>query len=137
MMKFKYLKNRFLSVLFMLVFFTALSASGQSDVINNVKEAMKTGSSRELIKHFNERVEINLDGENSVYSKTQAEFILKDFFKNYPPTTFQYVHQGASPLGLRYTIGTYSYQNGSFRVVMYIKQENKSYKVDSITLTKE
>lgn len=132
-----YLKNHILQIIFLLVLIPILTASAQSDVINNVKEAMKTGSSRELSKYFNERVEINLDGENSVYSKTQAEFILKDFFKNYPPSTFQYVHQGASPLGLRYTIGTYTYHNGSFRVVMYIKQENKDYRVDSITLTKE
>ena len=110
----------------------------QSDVMNNVRAAIKAGSSKELSKYFNETVELNFDGEKSSYSKTQAEFVLKDFFKKYPPIDFQYIHQGASRGNfLKYAIGKYTFENGSFRVLILFKNTDNRYFADSIDFTKE
>jgi ribosomal protein L3 len=113
------------------------TAFAQSDVITNVRTAMKTGSSKELSRHFNEMVELNINGNKSSYSKTQAEFVLKDFFKNNPPVDFQYVHQGASKEGIKYAIGKYTYNDGSFRVLVLVKQIKGNYLVDLIDFSKE
>jgi hypothetical protein len=114
-----------------------LNARAQNDIINNGKIALKTGSSKELVRYFNDMVEISFDGEKSNYSKTQAEFVLKDFFKKYPPQDFQYIHQGSSKEGLKYAIGTYSYNGGSFRVYILIKQFNGNYLIDTLDFSKE
>lgn len=113
------------------------NAHSQSSVINNVRAALKTGSSKELIKSFNTTVELNFDGEKSNYSRTQAEFVLKDFFKKYPPSDFEYIHQGASQQGLTYVIGKYTYDGGSYRVLIYIKKINTDYLVDLIDFSRE
>lgn len=113
------------------------SANAQNEVINNVRDALKAGSSRELSKYINNTVEISIDGEKASYSRNQAEFVLKDFFSNYPPKGFRYVHQGSSKEGLKYTVGTYSYDRGEFRVFMLIKQFGGSYLVDKIDFNKE
>lgn len=107
-------------------------AHAQNEVINNVRDALKTGSSRELNKYLNNTVEISINGEKSSYSRNQAEFVLKDFFNKYPPKGFRYVHQGSSKEGIKYTIGTYSYDRGEFRVFMVIKQISGTYLVDKI-----
>ena len=112
-------------------------ASAQTDVINNVRAALKAGSSKELVKFFNNTVELNFDGEKSNYSRTQAEFVLKDFFKKYPPSDFQYIHQGASKQGLTYVIGKYAFDSGSFRVLLYIKKSEGQYVVNLIDFSKE
>lgn len=109
----------------------------QSDVINNVKTAMKAGSSKELTKYFNDVVEMVIDGDPADYSKTQAEFVLKDFFKKYPPNDFQYIHQGASKEGIKYAIGKYTYDDGSFRVLLRAKEIKANYRVYSIDFTKD
>lgn len=109
----------------------------QNDVINNVKTAMKAGSSKELTKYFNDVVEMVIDGDPADYSKTQAEFVLKDFFKKYPPADFQYIHQGASKEGIRYAIGKYTYDGGSFRVLLRAKEIKANYRVYSIDFTKD
>lgn len=114
-----------------------IECSAQSDVINNVKTAMKAGSSKELTKYFNDMVEMVIDGDPSDYSRTQAEFVLKDFFRKYPPTDFQYIHQGASKEGIRYAIGKYTYETGSFRVLLRAKEIKDGYKVYSIDFTKD
>lgn len=113
------------------------SAWGQSEVINNVRSAIKAGSSKELSKYLGDMISLEIDGVQSNYSKTQAEYVLKDFFKKYRPNDFQYVHQGASEGGLKYAIGRYSYDGGSFRVVLRSKNINGSYKVSSLDFTKE
>ena len=103
------------------------------DVFNDVRLAIKTGSSKELAKHLNSRIELIIQGDQSSYSKTQAEFVLKDFFKKHPPTSFEYIHKGSSKDGLMYAIGKYSYSGGSFRVVLRSKKfgvDNKIYNLD-------
>ena len=114
-----------------------LNAKAQNEIINNGKIALKTGSSKELVRYFNDMVELSFDGEKSNYSKTQAEFVLKNFFKKHPPIDFQYIHQGSSKEGLKYAIGTYSYNGGSFRVYILIKQFNGSYLIDTLDFSKE
>lgn len=111
--------------------------SAQSSLIENAKTALKTGSSKALAGYLNEMVELSINGDKSSYSKTQAEFVLKDFFKKYPPTGFDYIHQGSSKEGLKYTIGKYKYSGGSFRVYMLIKQFKGKYLIDTLNFDKE
>ena len=113
------------------------TVKAQEDVINNVQTAMKTGSSKELSQYFGSIVELNFDGEKSSYSKSQAEFVLKDFFKKNPPTDFEYIHQGSSKQGFKYAIGKYSIENSSFRIWILFKKDNDSYYVDTIDFTRE
>ena len=135
------LKNRIYRYTLLLLLGSLIAVStpsyGQSEVINNVRSAIKAGSSKELSKYLGDMVSLKIDGVQSNYSKTQAEYVLKDFFGKYRPSDFQYVHQGASEVGLKYAIGRYSYQGGSFRVVLRSKNMDGGYKVSSLDFTKE
>jgi hypothetical protein len=113
------------------------TVKAQQNVINNVQTAMKTGSSKELSQYFGSIVELNFDGEKSSYSKSQAEFVLKDFFKKNPPKDFEYIHQGASKQGFKYAIGKYTIENSSFRIWILFKKDNDTYYVDTIDFTRE
>ncbi len=109
----------------------------QQDVIANARAAIKAGNAKDLSSHFNELVELNFDDEKSSYSKTQAEFVLKEFFKKYPAEDFSYLHQGTSKDGLKYAIGKYTYKGGAFRVYMLIKQANGGYIIDMLDFGEE
>ena len=109
----------------------------QSEVINNMRVALKAGSSKEFVKNFNNMVELNFEGEKSNYSRSQAELVLKEFFKKYPPVDFQYIHKGSSKQGLTYVIGKYTFEDGSFRVWILIKKFGDDYLVDSIDFSRE
>jgi len=135
-MRFKIIKAFTFSFICILALSTA-SANAQNEVINNVRDALKTGSSRELSKYLNNTVEISINGEKSSYSRNQAEFVLKDFFNKYPSQSFRYVHQGSSKEGIKYTVGTYTYDRGEFRVFMIIKQIGGAYLVDKIDFNEE
>ena len=127
----------FLAVAFLFGLFTTTQAPAQSEVINNMRTAIKAGSSKEFVKNFNTMVELNFEGEKSNYSKSQAEIVLKEFFKKYPPNDFQYIHKGSSKQGLTYVIGKYTFESGSFRVWILIKKFDEEYLVDSIDFSRE
>lgn len=109
----------------------------QSDDVGDIRAAIKAGSAKELSKYLNDMVELNFDGDKASYSKTQAEFVLKDFFKKYPPQDFQYIHQGSSKEGLKYAIGKYSFQGGTYRVYLLIKPQKGNFFIDQLDFSKE
>jgi hypothetical protein len=78
-MKFRYTLFAFL--ILVMSFGLPSIVESQVDVINNLRAALKAGSSRDLVKLFNNQVEMSFDGEKSGYSKTQAEFVMRDFFQ--------------------------------------------------------
>lgn len=116
---------------------TFLSSPTQDELLENISAAMGTGSSKELIKFCGNNIEIKIDGKSSNYSITQAEVVLKDFFIKNRVNSFSYIHQGSSPEGLKYTIGSLQLEDNSYRVVMVIKKQGADFKIDQINFSRE
>lgn len=106
-------------------------------ILNNAKTTIKAANSKDLVQYFNDVVEIGFNGEKASYSKTQAEFVMRDFFKKYPPTEFVYEHQGSSKEDVKYAIGNYTYNGGKYRVYILIKQFKGVYLIDTIDFSEE
>lgn len=133
----KNLKFVLVFVLLLVGFLKTESANAQAEVPGEIKAAIRSGSSRDLARFFNNTIEIGLDGEKSSYSKTQAEFVLKNFFTKNAPAGFEFDHQGSSDNGQRYAIGTYNSKGGAYRVFVVVKQANGTYLLDTIDFTKK
>ncbi|MDB5263382.1 MAG: hypothetical protein JWQ14_2665 [Adhaeribacter sp.] len=134
------MKNLMLVMIWMLLLVGFVGVGGaraQADVPAEIKTAIRSGSSRDLARYFNNTVEIGLDGEKSSYSKTQAEFVMKSFFAKNAPSGFEFDHQGSSDQGQRYAIGTYNTKGDLYRVFVVVKQANGSYLIDTIDFTKK
>jgi hypothetical protein len=112
---------------------------GQDDIINNVKETIKAGSAKELASYLNQTVDIMIDEKLESYSKAQAEFVLRDFFKAHVPSEFTIIHQGTSKGGQPqpYVIGQYKSDKETFRVLIKIKTVGKQQLVHEIRFAKE
>ena len=125
-------------VLILLVLIATASLSyAQSDVINNVKSAMKSGSSKEIAKFLSQNVDVTIDDDFQTYSKTQAEYALRDFFKKNVPDGFSIIHQGTSKGNLHFVIGQYTSNSNNFRVWLRMKDVSGRYLIHEISLTKE
>lgn len=109
----------------------------QADIFTPVRDAIKAGSAKEAVKSFNQSLDINLEGEINTYSKTQSEFVLRDFFKKHPPTDFTIVHTGSSKGGLQYAIGNYKSNGETYNVLIRVKQAGNTYLVHEISFVKE
>ena len=111
--------------------------AGSSTTVSEAETAIRVGSAKELSKYFSESVEISFDGKKSNYSRTQGEYVMRDFFsKNEPQTTESY-HKGSSGKKLNYAILKYTSKTGNYRIFIKIKQHQRRYLIDAIDLTKE
>ncbi len=114
----------------------AFAASAQTDAIDLIKETIKAGSSKELSKYLFQTVDVTLEGKVESYSKAQAEFVFRDFFRQHPPSDFGIIHQGSSKGGQPFAIGQYKSGNDVYRVFMKIKVVNNQHLLQEISFSK-
>jgi hypothetical protein len=133
------MKGNRLKVLLVCSFLTlqVFGVFGQSEVIDQIKETIKAGSAKELSKYLNQTVDVTIDGKVQSYSKPQAEFVFRDFFKQHPPAEFSIIHQGSSRGGQPFAIGQYKSESDVYRVFMKIKSVGNQQLLQEITFTKE
>lgn len=128
------------SLFALIVFFSTFSGvfgQGQSNIIEQVRETIGAGSAKELSKYLNQTVDVMIDEQLQSYSKAQAEFVLRDFFKNHPASEFTIIHQGSSKGGQPFAIGLYKSGDETYRVFMKIKATDKQQLVHEIRFSKE
>lgn len=106
-------------------------------VIDQVKDAIKAGSAKELSKYLHQTVDLTIEGKLENYSKAQAEFVLRDFFKAHAPSEFTIIHQGSSKGGQPFAIGKYISNDGTYRVWMKIKTTENKQLIQEISFVKE
>ena len=117
---------------------SALSLQSQAQAIfAPMKDALKAGNAKDLAKYFNTSIDLNLEGEVSTYSKAQAEFVLRDFFKKHAPGDFTIVHTGSSKKGLQFAIGKYQSGTDNYTVLMRVREVEKAYLIHEMSFTKE
>lgn len=105
------------SLSFLFFFFILVSFIGEPDKIN---QALKEGDYEIIKENMNETVELVILEKENVYSKIQAEQILKQFFQSHKPTGFEILHNGGSEKS-QYYIGILKTQRKNYRVYYLLK----------------
>ena len=103
---------------------------------DKISEALKKGDAKELAKHFNKSLEVVVLDKENIYSKQQAELVVKDFFKKFPPKNFEVQHNGG-PTDAKYSIGIYTSGVQKFRVYYLLKTTNKTQLIHLFRIEKE
>ena len=125
---------RLIAVLF-LVF---CSAAWALDIYDEVAIAIRSGDSRQLATYFGSSVDLTVMNQEDVYSKAQAELIVKDFFARNPPKSFTLLHKGSSKEGTVYGIGNLQSANGkSFRTSFFLKMSSGRYLIQELRFETE
>jgi hypothetical protein len=127
-------KLRFTSTLICMVLFLTITATSfAGDLPSEVINSLKTGNSKELSKFFNTNIDLTILDKQDIYSKTQAEIILKDFFSKNPPSNFTVIHQGGKE-GSQYVIGNLTTSNGTFRLTLALKSQDNSLLIQQLRI---
>ncbi len=119
-----------------LMFSFSHSIKGTMDSIDPVVSAIDNGSSSDLARYFNSSISLNINGQQGDYSKSQAEIVLRDFFKKNPPIDFSLVFRSENPSSLSTYIGEYASGQGSFKVFIKVSQNDNSFRIYSLDFVK-
>ena len=109
------------NIIITLIAFSAFSFT----TLGNTDELItgfKTGNAALIANQINGNASMSLNGINNMYSKAQAELVLKDFFEKNIVKSFTILHQGESKDGAQYLMGSLVNVNGTHRVYAYFKK---------------
>lgn len=93
-----------------------------ADLSDNIAAAIRTGNAKEVSKYFADNVDMKVLDQENIYSKAQAELILKDFFSKHPVKAFTLAHKSAERNDSQFAIGTLTTANGNYRVHFLMKK---------------
>lgn len=130
----KFYKSFFLTILLIATLFTAHAQEALEDVINSIRSANVPA----IAKYFDKFVTITINSNQSVYSNTQGEMVLKDFFSKNTIKEFTVMQQGATSGGndAKYAIGNLATNNGSYRIYVVLKHKESIYILQEIRFEK-
>ena len=105
------------------------------DIYEDIANSIRNGDASQLATFFSSNIDLTIIDQENVYSKSQAEFIVKDFFSKNHPKSFNIIHKGSSPEGTQYAIGTLTCVNGkSFRASFYLKNNNGKFTIQELRI---
>ncbi len=107
---------------------------GQDAVKDKVVEAMKQGNSKDLALHFIPNIDLTIRENSDIYSRAQAEQILRKFFNDNPPVDLVIEHSGVSKFGDQYFIGILRTRTGYFRVTFFLKRSENDHQVKQLRI---
>lgn len=131
--------------LFLIAFFLigakAYSSTPHAVLVNKLQSSLRYGRAEELALMFNNSVDLVIDSEDVDYTgitTSQAQLILKSFFKRNPPVDFQTIFQGDNGASTKYCTGFFKTAKDSFAVSVVMKKTSEGeFKIDSIRFKRE
>ena len=128
------MKSRHLLYFFLFISLQALAL----DIYEELASAIRSGDSRQVAAYFGTSVDLTIINQEDVYSKAQAELIVKDFFGKNPPKSFTILHKGSSRENTVYAIGNMISTNGkTFRVSFFLKLASGHYTIQELRFETE
>jgi hypothetical protein len=111
-----------MKLLTLILLFSFSSFASHADLYDEIASAVRSGDAHQVASFFDAKVDLALSSQEDVYSKAQAELLIKDFFTKNQPKTFTLVHKGSSKEGTLFAVGTLACANGkTFRVSFVMK----------------
>lgn len=125
------MRNLFITLI---VSIWAFAANGQAAEKEGISQAIRSGNAKTLSTYFTKTVDITLKDVEDVYSKDQAEVILKGFFSENSPKSFSVKHEGKSKRDDYYYIGDLATSKGTYRLSFFLKKEGDDFRIKQLRI---
>lgn len=128
------MRNNILLAIILCLFIVQAPRAQDIDIIENIAGYFRTSNTRELSKYFTSTIELTILEEEDVYSKVQAEIILRDFFAKRSPSSVKVLHRLNSNPNYRFGVLVMNTDNGKFRVSFSMKNTSGKFLITEIRI---
>jgi hypothetical protein len=123
---------------FLLLFGLSLPGNDPvADLSSEVIEAIKKADAAKIAQFFNEKVSVKIIEQEDVYSRSQAESVLKDFFQTHPVKSFDGRPSNSQKTGNQFVVGNLVTTNGTYRLSFLIKKYNEKFLIAQFRIENE
>ncbi|MBN2743342.1 DUF4783 domain-containing protein [Breznakibacter xylanolyticus] len=120
-------------IIALLMTVSSLAVAQRGKFPDAVTNATRNADSRTLSQYFNDKVELVLPGNSGVFSKSQAEQIIKNFFASSPCDEFSIIHQGERD-NSSFAIGKYKTRGKNLRFYFLVKEGGSSVTIHQLRI---
>ena len=115
------------------ILFLFIGLGSFADTYDDISKAIGAGDAKQIASLFGSSIDLTLLNQEDIYSKAQAELMIKDFFLKNPPKSFSIVHKGSSKEGTLFAVGNLTSTNGkTFRVSVVLKASQGKHLVQEL-----
>jgi hypothetical protein len=100
-----------------------------------VSAAFEQKDSEAIATFFRDHVQLSICTKNGVFSQTQAERILEDFFRKHPDAVFAMDHVGRTEKSGNYCVGTYSEGGNTYRVTYLLQSKSEAAIIRNLSIS--
>ncbi len=108
-------------IILLIVFVFGGSNIQAQQVPSKLVQAFQAGDADAMAPFFNERFQLTLLGVDHRVSQAQAKEIVRDFFKKYPPSSFEIMFKGDKK-DSNFAVGKLKSKTETFRVNLFFKK---------------
>lgn len=120
------------------LFFFTVQAQTSRPPMEDVVNAIKNNRIEDLSKYFDNIVPVTINNNQTIYSRNQAEIVLKDFFEKNIPKDFLIMDNGSPNNTSKFIIGSLITPSGSkYNVYILMKQKDAAYYLQEIRMNRE
>jgi hypothetical protein len=103
-------------------------------VYNSLERSIREGQEKKILQHAGDKLLLELEHVESVYSKPQAEQILRDFFDKNKPAEFEVSFKGTNKNNYA-MIGTLvTDKTKKFRVSIRLKESGNTFVLEKLSI---
>jgi hypothetical protein len=106
-------------------------------ISDDIVAPFSSGSSSGVARFFDNGLGMNINGIKGDYSKNQAELLLRDFFKQYPPSHFEVIRKGSITDHVTYFLANYHSSKSKFRILVQGTNQDQRIRIFSLDIIKQ
>ncbi len=108
------------------------------EVLDTIRTAIEEGNAKELAAQFNTSLKLVIKEKEGVYSKNQAEQILKSFFDTNTPRKFTIKHSGENKeKGFCFAVGSLETAQGPFRITLLLQKQGETLFIHQLRIEED
>lgn len=108
-----------------------------ADPIDAAADLIKKGNAHEFVKMFSSSVELTILKDDGIYSSTQSELILENFFKGNTPRSVSILHTVKSNPNFRFAVLMLNTSSGTYRTSVSLKINDGKFVVTELRIESE
>ena len=107
----------------------------QSIPFNDIEKAVAEADANKVISYSTDKILVSIDTKESIYSKSQATIVLKDFFAKHPAQSFTFTIKTLKQENISFASGVYASKDAKYRITFQFKKVGEEFKINKISIS--
>ena len=117
-----------------LIMSMSVASAQQGDVFDSLAKYFSASDAPKISSLFSSTLELNILSEEDVYSKAQAEQIMRDFFSKNEPVSVKIIHRLNSNPNFKLAVFSIATVKDKFRISISLSSDAETFLVKQIRI---